>query len=94
MPEFCPAGLTSLTRGSAFLSQVIIFLLKRQWQFIGWLVIYILAFPVYSFFLPLYSFWHFDDFSVSWPLLARAEKQQTDSIASTSIVGEHAYRSW
>lgn len=25
--------------------QVIIFLLKRQWQFIGWLVIYLLAFP-------------------------------------------------
>jgi chitin synthase len=27
------------------LVQVIIFLLHRQWQFIGWLVIYILAFP-------------------------------------------------
>lgn len=25
--------------------QVVIFLLKRQWQFIGWLVIYLLAFP-------------------------------------------------
>lgn len=25
--------------------QVIIFLLKRQWQFLGWLVIYILAYP-------------------------------------------------
>lgn len=54
-----------LTRHFDTLLQVIIFLLKRQWQFIGWLVIYILAFPVYSFFLPLYSFWHFDDFSVS-----------------------------
>ena len=62
--------------------QALIFLLKRQWQFIGWLIIYMLAYPcvalhrcsfvkltrpadrVYSFFLPLYSFWHFDDFSV------------------------------
>jgi len=43
--------------------QVVIFLLKRQWQFIGWLVIYLLAFPVYAFFFPIYSFWHFDDFS-------------------------------
>ncbi|GAA5924955.1 uncharacterized protein JCM15063_005776 [Sporobolomyces koalae] len=43
--------------------QAIIFLLKRQWQFIGWLIIYIIAYPVYSFLLPVYSFWKFDDFS-------------------------------
>ena len=41
--------------------QAIIFILKRQWQFVGWLVIYILAYPVYSFVLPLYSFWRFDE---------------------------------
>lgn len=27
------------------------------------MIIYILAIPVFSFFIPLYSFWHFDDFS-------------------------------
>ncbi|GAA5831323.1 hypothetical protein JCM11251_007835 [Rhodosporidiobolus azoricus] len=43
--------------------QAIIFLLKRQWQFIGWLIIYLLAYPVYSFLLPVYSFWRFDDFT-------------------------------
>ncbi|GAA6010875.1 hypothetical protein JCM11491_004577 [Sporobolomyces phaffii] len=43
--------------------QAIIFLLKRQWQFIGWLIIYIIAYPVYSFLLPVYSFWRFDDFT-------------------------------
>lgn len=43
--------------------QIIIFLLKRQWQHIGWMLIYILALPFYSIYLPLYSFWHFDDFS-------------------------------
>jgi len=31
--------------GAVYGLQVIIFLLKRQWQFIGWLVIYILAYP-------------------------------------------------
>jgi len=30
---------------------------------IGWMIIYILAMPVFSFGLPLYSFWHMDDFS-------------------------------
>ncbi|KAJ5627137.1 Chitin synthase 6 [Penicillium herquei] len=43
--------------------QAIIFILKRQWQHIGWMIIYLLAFPIYSFVLPLYSFWKQDDFT-------------------------------
>ncbi|KAF3908196.1 hypothetical protein AA313_de0202422 [Arthrobotrys entomopaga] len=43
--------------------QALIFLIKRQWQHIGWMIIYILAYPVYSFVLPVYSFWRQDDFS-------------------------------
>ncbi|KAG0168377.1 hypothetical protein DFQ28_004896 [Apophysomyces sp. BC1034] len=43
--------------------QALLFILKRQWQHIGWMIFYILAIPVFSFFLPVYSFWHFDDFS-------------------------------
>ncbi|KAK6336816.1 hypothetical protein TWF718_009604 [Orbilia javanica] len=43
--------------------QALIFLIKRQWQHIGWMIIYILAYPVYSFILPMYSFWKQDDFS-------------------------------
>ncbi|KAJ3056155.1 hypothetical protein HK097_007879 [Rhizophlyctis rosea] len=43
--------------------QVIIFILKRQWAQIGWMVVYILAMPVFSFYIPMYAFWHFDDFS-------------------------------
>ncbi|KAK3078990.1 Chitin synthase, class 6, partial [Coniosporium uncinatum] len=43
--------------------QAIIFIIKRQWQHIGWMIIYILAYPIYSFVLPIYSFWRQDDFS-------------------------------
>ncbi|KAG9288075.1 hypothetical protein G9A89_017670 [Geosiphon pyriformis] len=43
--------------------QAIIFILKRQWQHVGWMIIYLLAFPIFSFFIPVYAFWHFDDFS-------------------------------
>ncbi|KAL2851784.1 chitin synthase-domain-containing protein [Aspergillus pseudodeflectus] len=43
--------------------QAIIFIVKRQWQHIGWMIIYLLAYPIYSFVLPLYSFWKQDDFS-------------------------------
>ncbi|KAI9305035.1 chitin synthase-domain-containing protein [Cunninghamella echinulata] len=43
--------------------QALIFIVKRQWQHIGWMVIYVLAIPIFSFFIPIYAFWHFDDFS-------------------------------
>ncbi|ORX90890.1 hypothetical protein K493DRAFT_265193 [Basidiobolus meristosporus CBS 931.73] len=43
--------------------QAIIFILKRQWQHVGWMIIYLLAMPLFSFAIPIYAFWHFDDFS-------------------------------
>ncbi|KAJ2470208.1 hypothetical protein IWW56_006579, partial [Coemansia sp. RSA 2131] len=43
--------------------QALLFVIKRQWQHIGWMIVYLLALPVFSFFIPIYSFWHFDDFS-------------------------------
>ncbi|KAG0244287.1 hypothetical protein BGX31_009366 [Mortierella sp. GBA43] len=49
--------------GAVYGLQALIFIIKRQWQHIGWMFIYILAIPLFSFFIPIYSFWHFDDFS-------------------------------
>ena len=43
--------------------QAIIFIIRRQWQHIGWMIIYLLAFPIYSFILPIYSFWNQDNFT-------------------------------
>ncbi|TCD65299.1 hypothetical protein EIP91_002824 [Steccherinum ochraceum] len=43
--------------------QALVFVLRRKWDMIGWMVFYILAIPIFSFFLPLYSFWRMDDFS-------------------------------
>jgi chitin synthase len=37
--------------------------MKQQWQQILWMIIYLIAMPVFSFYIPLYSFWRFDDFS-------------------------------
>ncbi|KAF9890737.1 hypothetical protein FE257_005603 [Aspergillus nanangensis] len=54
--------------------QAIIFIVKRQWQHIGWMVIYICAYPIYSFVLPLYSFWKQDDFSWGNTRVVLAEK--------------------
>jgi chitin synthase len=43
--------------------QVVTFIIKRQWQHIGWMIIYLCAYPIYSFVLPLYSFWNQDNFT-------------------------------
>lgn len=40
--------------------QAIIFLLNRKFEMIGWMIVYIIGIPIWSFFLPLYSFWHMD----------------------------------
>ncbi|KAG0004064.1 hypothetical protein BGZ65_000982 [Modicella reniformis] len=43
--------------------QALIFILKGAFQHIGWMIIYIIAMPFFSVFIPLYSFWHMDVFS-------------------------------
>lgn len=43
--------------------QAFVFVLRRKWDMIGWMIFYILAIPAFSFLLPLYSFWRMDDFS-------------------------------
>ncbi|KXX81620.1 Chitin synthase 8 [Madurella mycetomatis] len=49
--------------GAIYGLQAIIFILRRKWEMIGWMILYLLAVPVFSFALPLYSFWHMDDFN-------------------------------
>lgn len=49
--------------GAIYGLQGIIFILRRKWEMIGWMIIYIIATPVFACGLPLYSFWHMDDFS-------------------------------
>ncbi|OLN97373.1 Chitin synthase 8-like protein 1 [Colletotrichum chlorophyti] len=49
--------------GAIYGLQAIIFILRRKWEMIGWMILYIVAIPVFSFALPLYSFWHMDDFN-------------------------------
>ncbi|KAF2010309.1 glycosyltransferase family 2 protein [Aaosphaeria arxii CBS 175.79] len=67
--------------------QAIIFLIKRQWQHIGWMIIYILAFPIFSLVLPLYSFWKQDDFSWGNTRVVIGEKGAKKQVLSTDDEG-------
>ncbi|WAQ87615.1 hypothetical protein PtA15_8A520 [Puccinia triticina] len=43
--------------------QALIFVFHRKFEHIGWMFFYILAIPIFSFLIPIYSFWKMDDFS-------------------------------
>ncbi|ORY75768.1 chitin synthase-domain-containing protein [Protomyces lactucae-debilis] len=62
--------------GAVYGLQALVFLLHRQWEHIGWMVIWIISYPVYSLILPLYSFWHQDDFSWGNTRVVIGEKGQ------------------
>ncbi|KAG6891737.1 hypothetical protein C0992_006157 [Termitomyces sp. T32_za158] len=45
------------------LPAVLIMITTRKVIYVFWMLIYLLALPVWNFILPVYAFWHFDDFS-------------------------------
>jgi chitin synthase len=63
--------------------QVIIFLFKREWAHIGWMIIYLFAMPVFGFYMPLYSFWKMDDFS--WGSTRQVQEEESDSDDELSV---------
>ena len=62
--------------------QAVIFIVKRQWQHIGWMVIYICAYPIWSLVLPIYSFWKQDDFSWGNTRIVIGERGDKKVVAS------------
>ncbi len=42
---------------------LLIVITASRWSYILWMLIYLLALPIWNFVLPLYAYWKFDDFS-------------------------------
>ncbi|KAI8897804.1 chitin synthase-domain-containing protein [Globomyces pollinis-pini] len=59
-PQILPLMLLAAILG---LPAVLIGLTTRRIVYIYWMFVYLLALPIWNFVLPVYSFWHFDDFS-------------------------------
>ncbi|KAI0051256.1 glycosyltransferase family 2 protein [Auriscalpium vulgare] len=45
------------------LPAVLILITTRKVVYVFWMLIYLIALPIWNFVLPVYAFWHFDDFS-------------------------------
>ncbi|KAH7084475.1 chitin synthase-domain-containing protein [Paraphoma chrysanthemicola] len=74
-PDIVPVTAFILL-GAIYGLQMIIFIIRRKWEMIGWMIIYMLATPIFAFALPLYSFWHMDDFSWGNTRVVTGEKGQ------------------
>ncbi|WVR09675.1 hypothetical protein IAU60_006750 [Kwoniella sp. DSM 27419] len=53
------------------LPAILILITTRKVIYIAWMMCYLIALPIWNFVLPVYSFWHFDDFS--WGETRRVE---------------------
>ncbi|WAR56834.1 hypothetical protein PtB15_7B685 [Puccinia triticina] len=69
------------------LPAVLILATSRKVSYVFWMLIYLIALPVWNFVLPLYAFWHFDDFS--WgetrKVQGEAKSQGHDSGSKTTF---------
>jgi len=63
--------------------QALVFILRRKFSMVGWMFIYLLAFPYYSFILPIYSFWKQDDFSWGSTRIVLEEKGNKTVVATS-----------
>lgn len=55
-----PLILLALVLG---LPAILILITSRKIVYIWWMLAYLLALPIWNFVLPMYAYWHFDDFS-------------------------------
>ena len=83
--EHFTAKISLLMICSVYGLQMLIFMLKKQWHHVGWMFVYIMAMPIFGFFIPLYSFWHFDDFS--WGNTRRLKNNDEEQLAEDVYLG-------
>ncbi|KAI7863303.1 chitin synthase-domain-containing protein [Spinellus fusiger] len=74
--------MSIITLAGVYGLQAIIFIMRRKWEHVGWMIVYVLAIPVFSFLIPMYAFWHFDDFSWGNTRIVMSETGQRKGIGS------------
>ncbi|KAI8341085.1 chitin synthase [Chlamydoabsidia padenii] len=59
-PAVLPLILLAMILG---LPAVLIVMTSRKVVYVCWMLVYLLSLPIWNFVLPVYAYWHFDDFS-------------------------------
>jgi chitin synthase len=53
---------------------LLIVITSRKMAYVGWMIVYLFSLPIWNGILPLYAFWHFDDFSWGQTRMVAGEK--------------------
>ncbi|KAL1915236.1 uncharacterized protein VTP21DRAFT_7512 [Calcarisporiella thermophila] len=61
------------------LPALLIAITTRKVVYIGWMLIYLVSLPIWNFVLPVYAFWHFDDFSWGQTRLLAGESPKSQA---------------
>ncbi|RKO94774.1 chitin synthase-domain-containing protein [Blyttiomyces helicus] len=92
-PQIVPLLLLGAIIG---LPAILILLTTRRRIYVYWMLVYLLALPVWNFVLPVYAFWHFDDFS--WGQTRKVEgeddKGHGESDGKVMRADEVVFRRW
>ncbi|KAL1919641.1 uncharacterized protein VTP21DRAFT_1572 [Calcarisporiella thermophila] len=59
-PQVIPLLLLAAVLG---LPAFLIVITTRKLVYVGWMLVYLISLPIWNFVLPVYAYWHFDDFS-------------------------------
>lgn len=59
-PPLIPLALLLMIIGAP---GILILVTAHKWMYAVWMLVYLMSLPVWNFVLPLYAFWHFDDFT-------------------------------
>jgi chitin synthase len=57
------AMISLLTVAGIYALSALLYIFNRRAELLGWMIIYLMAFPVFCIILPIYSWWHQDDFT-------------------------------
>ncbi|KXN73036.1 glycosyltransferase family 2 protein, partial [Conidiobolus coronatus NRRL 28638] len=68
------------------LPAVLIVFTTRKLVYVGWMLVYLLSLPIWNFILPVYAYWHFDDFS--WGQTRQVEGEKGEKEDHGKKVGE------
>ncbi len=96
-PQVIPLILLAAILG---LPAVLILFTTRRVIYIFWMFVYLLALPLWNFVLPVYAFWHFDDFSWGATRVVRGEGKDkghgnSDGIALKSgVIAQKRWADW
>ena len=82
-----------------FLPSILILLTTRRWVYILWMFVYLAALPIWNFVLPLYAYWHFDDFS--WGMTRQIEGEskgdnhgKKEGVFDSSMISMKLWHEW